>query len=102
MKLANDILKDETKPVLDKRLFKSSDTNRISFTLKNYERPYGVATQIFNVKLIGYEKFKDSNLLVATNKSMNIDRNELSIMKSSDSVIRNMQNATSLKSVTTF
>ena len=46
LKLAKDILEGpaKVKPHLDKRLFKSDDTNRISFTLKNYERPQGVAT----------------------------------------------------------
>ena len=39
---------------LDESLFNGDDTNRISLTLKNYKRPGGVATQIFNVDLIGY------------------------------------------------
>jgi len=54
--LAKDILAAESGATvkLDKVLFDSSDCNRISLTLKNYNRPGGVATQIFNVDLIGY------------------------------------------------
>ena len=57
LKLAKDILEGpaKVKPHLDKRLFQSNDINRISFTLKNYNRPQGVATQIFTTELIGYE-----------------------------------------------
>ena len=32
------------------------DTNEISLTLKNYERPNGVATQIFDVPLHDFKK----------------------------------------------
>lgn len=44
--LAKDILAAEAgaKVKLDKVLFDSSDCNRISLTLKNYNRPGGVAT----------------------------------------------------------
>ena len=41
-------------------------------TLKNYKRPNGVATQIFNVKLIGYEATGDDlKLLTANSLSSN-------------------------------
>ena len=55
-KLAKDILEGGpgTQIRLDESLFQSFDSNRISLTLKNYHRPKGVATQIFNVDLIGY------------------------------------------------
>ena len=60
-KLADDILhSDESghrnvkfnESLLDRG---SHDTNEISFTLKNYERPNGVATQIFDVPLQGFK-----------------------------------------------
>ena len=56
-KLAKDILASEpgSKIDLNEELFQNTDTDQISFTLKNYERPNGVATQIFGVELIGYE-----------------------------------------------
>jgi hypothetical protein len=72
--LAKDILAAETGATvkLDKVLFDSSDSNRISLTLKNYNRPGGVATQIFNIDLIGYApSIADKNLLVATAGSSN-------------------------------
>ena len=72
--LAKDILAAETGATvkLDKALFDSSDSNRISLTLKNYNRPGGVATQIFNIDLIGYApSIADKNLLVATAGSSN-------------------------------
>ena len=55
-KLAKDILEGGpgSQIRLDTTLFNGDDCDRISFTLKNYKRPNGVATQIFNVDLIGY------------------------------------------------
>jgi hypothetical protein len=55
-KLAKDIIEGGpgSQIRLDKSLFDGKDTNRISLTLKNYKRPNGVATQIFNVNLINY------------------------------------------------
>ncbi len=55
-KLAKDILEGGpgSQIRLDKSLFDGKDTNRISLTLKNYKRPNGVATQIFDVNLINY------------------------------------------------
>ena len=55
-KLAKDILEN---PIgaeihLNQSLFTRHDMNQISLTLKNYERPNGVATQIFDVDLSGY------------------------------------------------
>ena len=66
-KLAKDILQSDPVPhepnspkvTLDETLFQDKETNKISLTLKNYERPNGVATQIFDVDLIGYEKDED-------------------------------------------
>ena len=45
-KLAKEILESEpgSMIVLDKSLFLNDDVNQISLTLKNYERPNGVAT----------------------------------------------------------
>ena len=68
-KLAKDIL--ESGPGshirLDESLFDSEDTNKVSFTMKNYKRPSGLATQVFNVKLIGYQKsLEDDQMLIAT------------------------------------
>ena len=55
-KLAKDILDSGPgqRIRLDESLFVGTDTNRISLTLKTYKRPAGMATQIFNVDLIGY------------------------------------------------
>ena len=55
-KLAKDILDSGpgSQIRLDESLFDDSDNNRICLTLKNYERPNGVATQIFGVDLVGY------------------------------------------------
>ena len=40
--------------------------------MKNYKRPNGVATQVFETQLIGYEKSLEAdNLLIATQKSSN-------------------------------
>ena len=68
-KLAKDIL--ESGPGshirLDESLFDSEDTNKVSFTMKNYKRPSGLATQVFNVKLIGYQKsLENDQMLIAT------------------------------------
>ena len=62
-KLAKDILDSGpgSQIRLDKSLFDDRDTNQISMTLKNYNRPNGVATQIFNVKLIDYETSKSDD-----------------------------------------
>ena len=55
--LASDIMKarndgPRSKRVsLNEELFNDADCDQISFTLKNYKRPSGVATQIFNVFL---------------------------------------------------
>ena len=45
-KLAKDILDSGpgSQIRLDESLFASDDTNKISFTMKNYKRPNGVAT----------------------------------------------------------
>ena len=45
-KLAKDILSSEhgAKVTLDESLFEDIETNKISLTLKNYQRPNGVAT----------------------------------------------------------
>ena len=55
-KLAKDILDSGPgqKVRLDETLFVDTDTNRISLTLKTYNRPAGMANQIFNVDLVGY------------------------------------------------
>ena len=64
-KLAQAILKDSgkagSKITLDQTLglFSGQDTDRITFTLKNYKMPYGVATQIFNTDIIGNQKEED-------------------------------------------
>ena len=45
-KLAKDILQSEkgTQVTLDEKLFSDKETNKISLTIKNYERPNGMAT----------------------------------------------------------
>ena len=45
-KLAKDILNSEkgTRVTLDERLFSDIETNKISLTVKNYDRPNGMAT----------------------------------------------------------
>ena len=45
-KLAKDILQSEkgTQVTLDEKLFADKETNKISLTIKNYERPNGMAT----------------------------------------------------------
>ena len=55
-KLAKDIIEGGpgSQIRLDESLFNGSDTDKISLTLKNYKRPNGVATQIFDVNLINY------------------------------------------------
>ena len=73
-KLAKDILDSGpgSQIRLDESLFHNDDTNKISLTLKNYKRPSGLATQIFNVKLIGYQKsLENDNMLIATQHSSN-------------------------------
>ena len=73
-KLAKDILDSGpgSQVRLDESLFNPKDTNRISLTLKNYERPNGVATQIFEVDLIGYKTDQnDDKMHFATAKSCN-------------------------------
>ena len=73
-KLAKDILDSGPGQQirLDESLFPREDTNRVSLTLKNYKRPHGVATQIFNVDLVGYQTAVDDNkVLVATAGSSN-------------------------------
>ena len=73
-KLAKDILDSGpgSQIRLDESLFSSQDTNKISFTIKNYNRPNGVATQIFETKLLGYEKSLEAeNFLIATQQSSN-------------------------------
>ena len=68
-KLAKDILDNPigSEVMLDESLFHNDDTNQISLTLKNYERTSGVATQIFNVDLTGYQtSLLNSNVLLAT------------------------------------
>ena len=44
--LAKDILNSEkgTKVTLNEELFSDKDTNKISLTVKNYDRPNGMAT----------------------------------------------------------
>ena len=73
-KLAKDILDSGPgSPLrLDESLFGDDDSNRISLTLKNYKRHNGVATQIFNVDLIGYSTdLQDGKMLIATPGSTN-------------------------------
>ena len=73
-KLAKDIIEGGpgAQIRLDESLFQDSDTNQISLTLKNYKRPNGVATQIFNVDLVNYQgSLDDKNLVVATRFSSN-------------------------------
>ena len=54
-------------------MFDDSNTNRICLTLKNYYRPNGVATQIFDVNLVGYEASVGSDkMLIATAYSSNV------------------------------
>ena len=43
-KLAKDILNDAAEIRFNEELFTDEDTDKISLTLKNYERPQGVAT----------------------------------------------------------
>ena len=63
-------------------MFDDSNTNRICLTLKNYYRPNGVATQIFDVNLVGYEASVGSDkMLIATAYSSNVKQDE----KNSDS-----------------
>ena len=58
-KLAQAILQDSgkagSKVTLDESLdlFSGHETDRITFTLKNYKMPHGVATQIFATDIIG-------------------------------------------------
>ena len=72
-KLAKDIL--DSGPGshirLDENLFNSDDTNKISLTMKDYKRPSGLATQIFNVQLLGYQQFEGDKVLIATMHSSN-------------------------------
>lgn len=73
-KLAKDIIEGGpgSQIRLDTSLFDGKDSSKISLTLKNYKRPSGVATQIFNVNLIGYSKhIDDEKMLVATHGSTN-------------------------------
>ena len=73
-KLAKDILEGGpgSQIRLDTTLFNGDDCDRISFTLKNYKRPNGVATQIFNVDLIGYQpSLLSQKFVVATAGSTN-------------------------------
>ena len=54
-------------------------------TLKNYKRPNGVATQIFNVNLIGYQpSLMSSQLVVATHNSTNKDLDKPTPSKSEE------------------
>lgn len=72
-KLAKDIIEGGpgAQIQLDESLFNGNDTNQISMTLKNYNRPNGLATQIFDVDLINYRQATNSNALVATQYSTN-------------------------------
>lgn len=73
-KLAKDIIEGGpgAQIRLDDSLFYDNDTNSVSFTLKNYKRPNGVATQIFDVNLVNYQgSLDDKNLFVATRFSTN-------------------------------
>ena len=60
--LAKDILNSEkgTQVTLDEELFSDKDTNKISLTVKNYDRPNGMATQLFDVEMVAYEKDEDN------------------------------------------
>jgi len=79
-KLAKDIIEGGpgSQIRLDESLFNGNDTNQISLTLKNYKRPNGVATQIFNVDLVNYQSsLLHENTVVATPFSSN---NRASVM----------------------
>ena len=52
---------------MDQVVFPKEDTDRISLTLKNYNRPQGLATKIFNVDFSEYQKDpEDEQMLVAS------------------------------------
>lgn len=74
-KLAKDIIEGGpgSQIRLDESLFEDTDKNQICLTLKNYNRPNGVATQIFDVDLSTYETAgdKQDNFVVATRFSTN-------------------------------
>ena len=56
-KLAKDIIEGGpgAQIRLDESLLADGDCNQVSLTLKNYKRPNGVATQIFDVDLVSYQ-----------------------------------------------
>ena len=63
--LAKDILENPIGSAdvqLNENLFSHYDVNQISLTLKNYDRPNGVATQIFQVDLSGY--IQDNSVII--------------------------------------
>jgi len=93
-KLAKDIIEGGpgSQIRLDDSLFDGNDKNEISLTLKNYKRPNGVATQIFDVELVNYQNALDQkdNFLVATRFSSNIKESMMAISEALEAPNKNI------------